>query len=160
MVHQPLTRSSSSGVKPSSLARFREEMDALFDRFMRDWPDFDRLWKGWPTRMEQDFGLGWGFDIDDRENEIVVRAEAPGFEPGDFDVRVSGNHLVIQAEHKQESKRTNGFSYRYGTFRRMLPLPKGVEEEKIEAQYRNGILEVTVPKGEEAKARRITVKVV
>jgi hypothetical protein len=60
------------------LVRFREEVDALFDRFFRDGPGFDRPWKGWPAVTGEGRSLGRGFEVDDRENEIVVRAEAPG----------------------------------------------------------------------------------
>lgn len=140
------------------LAQLRDEMDALFDRFWREWPDFGEMWKGWPALSDTFTGWGWDFNIDDREDEMVVRAEAPGFEPEDFDVRVSAGHLVIRAEHKEESKEGNGRRYRSGTFQRTFPLPSGVEQEKIQAQYHNGVLEVNVPKGEEAKGKRITVK--
>lgn len=140
------------------LVRFREEVDALFDRFFRDGSGFGRPWKGWPAVAGEDWSLGWGFEVDDRENEIVVRAEAPGFDPQDFDVQVSGNHMVIRAEHKQESKKKDEFSYRYGTFRRVIPLPEGIEEDKIDARYRRGVLQVSVPKGERARAKRIAIK--
>lgn len=140
------------------LMQLRNEMDVLFDRFWRDWPDFDQAFKGWPVLGEELPNLGWGMEVDDRENEIVVRAEAPGFEPKEFDVRVSSGHLILEAEHKEESKEGNGRRYQYGQFRRTLPLPPGIEEDKIEAKYRNGVLEVKVPKGEAAKAKRITVQ--
>jgi HSP20 family protein len=143
---------------PHPLARFREEVDALFDRFWQQWPDLGEAWKGWPALSEGLSTWGWAFDVDDREDEIVVRAEAPGFEPKDFHVRVSAGHLVLQAEHKEESKKGNGHHYRYGTFHRIFRLPSGIEVDKIEAEYRNGVLEVKVPKGEQAKAKRITVK--
>lgn len=140
------------------LARFREEVDALFDRFWRESPDFGQVWKGWPAAGEGPSRWGWGFDVDDREDEIVVRADAPGFEPKDFDVRVSAGHLVLEAEHREESKEGNGHRWRYGTFHRVFPLPGGVEEDKIEAKYHSGVLEVKVPKGERAKGKRIAVK--
>jgi HSP20 family protein len=140
------------------LARFRDEVDALFDRLWRQWPDLGEAWKGWPALSEGPSNWGWNIDVDDRENQIVVRAEAPGFEPKDFDVHVSAGHLVLKAEHKEESKKGNGHRYRYGSFHQIFPLPSGVEEEKIEAGYRNGVLEVKVPKGEQAKGKRIAVK--
>lgn len=142
----------------SPLVRFRQEVDALFDRFFREGPNLDRIWKGWPARTGEDWSLGWGFDVDDRPKEIVVRAEAPGFDPQDFDVHVSGNRLVIQAEHKQQSNSENGFSYRYGTLHRVIPLPNGIKEDKIDARYRRGVLQVSVPKGERAAGKRIAVR--
>jgi len=145
--------------RPSDpLTRFRDEVDALFDRFFRDAPDFDPFWKGWPAATGEGPLAAWGFEVDDRENEMVVRAEAPGFEPDDFDVQVIGNSLVLRAEHKQESRKKNGFSYRYGSFHRVVPLPEGVEADRIDARYRRGVLEVSVPKGERARGKRIPVK--
>jgi HSP20 family protein len=140
------------------LMRFREEMDAIFDRFLGDWPDFDRLWKGWPALREAEWEPAWGVEVDDRENEMVVRAAAPGFDPDEFDVRVSGNQLVIRAEHKQESQRGNGSSFHYGSLYPVLPLPKGIREDQIGARYHSGVLELTLPKGEEAKGKRIPIK--
>ncbi|MBN1909605.1 MAG: Hsp20/alpha crystallin family protein [Pirellulales bacterium] len=140
------------------LARLREEMDALFDRFFREGPAFKGLGKDWPALREDNWSLGWGLDVDDRNNDIVVRAEAPGFDPEDFDVQISGNHLIVRAEHKQESKKKDEFSYRYGTFQRVIPLPNGIEEDKVSANYRHGVLQITVPKGERAKGKRIAIK--
>ncbi len=139
------------------LAQLHDELDNLFDRFWREWPELDQPWKGWSAGGELS-GRGWGCDVDDREDEIVVRAEAPGFEPDEFDVRVTSGHLVLEAEHKEESKEGNERRYQYGKLQRAFPLPTGVEEDKIEARYHNGVLEVTVPKGEQAKAKRITVQ--
>lgn len=127
--------------------------------------EFDRLFDRWSHRLgrpenNSEFGWrwGWGFDVEDRDSDIVIRAEAPGFEPGDFDVQISGDLLTITAQHKEEKKEGNGSDYRYGTFRRAMTLPDGVEAAKIEARYHNGVLEVHVPKGERAKGKRIPVK--
>jgi len=64
---------------------------------------------------------------------------------------------VIRAEHKQESKKKDELSYTYGTLHRVIPLPEGIEEDKIDARYRRGVLQVNVPKGERAKGKRIAV---
>jgi HSP20 family protein len=138
--------------RPSdALFQMRREFDTLLDRFFGDWPAVTR--DNWAL-------LGWGFNVDDRENEVVVRAEAPGFEPDDFDIEIVGDNLVLKAEHKEESKKGNGHHYRHGRLYRMMSLPHGVEADKIDARYRNGVLEVHVPKGQEAKGKRITVKAV
>jgi HSP20 family protein len=134
-----------------ALTQMRGELDSLFDRFFGDWPT--PAGRDWPM-------MGWGFDVDDKENEIVVRADAPGFEPDDFNVEIVGENLVLEAEHKEEEKKGNGRHYRHGTLYRRVALPHGVETDKIEARYHNGVLEVHVPKGEEAKGKRITVKAV
>ena len=71
---------------------------------------------------------------------------------------VSGNNLVIKAEHKATEEGKNGSSYRYGKLQRSVPLPEGAQTEKIDASYRNGILELKIPKGKETHAKRITEK--
>lgn len=86
-----------------------------------------------------------------------MRTEAPGFEAGEFDVQISGNQLVIRAEHKVEQKEEAGSAYQYGTFYRSLPLPLGVEPDKIDARYHNGILELHLPKSEKGRGKRIPV---
>ena len=91
--------------------------------------------------------------------EVVVRADAPGFETEDFDIQVSGNQLTIRAEKKQEDKdETNGFSYSERRLHRSVTLPAGADPDKVEARYRNGVLEVHLPKSPEAQGKRITVK--
>jgi HSP20 family protein len=134
-----------------ALMQMRREFDSLLDRFFGDRPMM--AGRDWPM-------MGLGFDVDDKENEIVVRADAPGFEPDDFNVEIVGNNLVLKAEHKEEEKKGNGYQYRRGHLFQNVPLPHGVDADKIDARYRNGVLEVHVPKGEEAKGKRITVKAV
>ena len=133
------------------LTALRREMDSLFDRFFGEWPMISG--REWPM-------MGWGFDVEDKENEMVVRADAPGFEPDDFNVEIVGDNLVLKAEHKEEEEKGDEYHYRRGSLYRTFPLPQGVEADKIDARYHNGVLEVHVPKGEEAKGKRITVKAV
>ncbi len=134
-----------------ALTQMRRELDSLFERFFGDWPAL--AGRDWPM-------TGWGLDVDDKENEIVVRADAPGFEPDDFNVEIVGDNLVLKGERKEEERKGNGYHYRRGHLYRSVPLPHGVEADKIDARYRNGVLEVHVPKGEEAKGKRIEVKLV
>jgi HSP20 family protein len=86
-----------------------------------------------------------------------VRTEAPGFEAGEIDVQISGNQLVIRAEHKVEQKEEAGSAYHYGTFYRSLPLPMGEESDKIGARYHNGILELHLPRSEKGRGKRIAI---
>lgn len=142
------------------LARLRDEFDALVHRFFGDpWfgsrmGELPALWNESPLDLNWD--LGW----EDRGNEYVYQAELPGFEPGDFDVKISGNVLSVRAEHKEEKKekKNGGSQYRYGTFTRSVTLPHGVDEQRIDARYHSGILELHLPKTEEAKGKRIEVK--
>jgi HSP20 family protein len=124
----------------------RREFDSLFDRVFGNWPLAGGEWG--PT--------GWGLDVDDKGKELVVRAEAPGFEASDFDVQVSGDVLHIRAERRQEGK--EGGTSRYGVFERWVTLPPGTDRDKVEARYRNGVLEVHLPRTPDALGRKIEVK--
>ena len=126
-----------------SLTQMRRELDSLFDRFFTGWP---ALAGGeWPV-------TGWGFDVDDTGKEIVVHAEAPGFEPDDFNVEIVGDNLVLKAQRKEEDKEGNGYHFRQERLYRTVALPHGVEADKIDARYHNGVLEVRLPKGKKPKA--------
>lgn len=134
----------------NQFARIRDDFNTLTERMFGDWSGF--------TNGLADTHWGWGFDMDEAENEFVVRAEAPGFEVGDFDVQVSGHQLVIKAEKNQEEKSDNGSTTRRRSFQRSMTLPQGALVENVEATYKNGILELHLPKGEDCKTRSITVQ--
>jgi HSP20 family protein len=132
----------------NELAQFRVN----FDRMLRN------LWSG---DWDDAWNSGWGCDVQDAEHEIVVRAEAPGFERDEIDVHLSAGRLVMQAEHKTEKDPSgNGSKHfsSYGKFYRAMSVPAGIKADQIEASYKNGILEIHLPKGEEAKSKRIAVK--
>jgi HSP20 family protein len=139
----------------------RREFDNLFDSFFGRWPVL-------PIE-EWDRSAGWGLEMVEEEKEVVVRAEAPGFEPKDFEVRVTDNVLTIIAEHKMEAKpegeKKEGENkeekpvYRsYAKLHRAVTLPTHVDAEKVGAMYRNGILELRFPTKPEAEGKRIEVK--
>jgi HSP20 family protein len=130
----------------------REEFDNLFNRFFGNWPAAFEGW-GWPS--------AWHLDLEDNGKEWVVRAEAPGFEAQDFDVQVAGDWLTVRAERKQETEGKEGEAYQerhYRRFERSVALPAGTDKDKVEARYRNGVLEVHLPKTPEAQGKRIEVK--
>lgn len=140
------------------LHRFREDFESLMSDF------FGERWgsgmMGLPSLWEAP-QFDWNVDLglEDNEKEYVFRVEAPGFEPGDFDVKVSGNHLSVTAEHREEGGgKKEGQSYRYGSLRRSFTLPHGVEGEKIDASYHSGVLEIHLPKSEVIQGKRIPVK--
>lgn len=136
------------------LLRLREDFEALWDRFLTDWSSMIGL----PTQAEP-FRPGRGLEVDDQEDELIVRAQAPGFSPDELDVQVTpGNNLLIRAEHKEEKKEKGREAFRFGRIQQTVALPRGVETDKIEAKYHNGVLEIHVPKGEAAKGKRIEVQ--
>jgi len=138
------------------LDELREEMDRLFER------TFGRTV---PARRAVPVVRGWApvVDMFERENEVIVRAEIPGMSKEDIDISVLGNILIISGERKTEEEVKEDDYYccerSYGSFQRDISLPQGVDAENIKASYKNGILEVVLPKKEEAKPKKIEVAV-
>jgi HSP20 family protein len=126
------------------------------DLFRRQFDDlFDRMWGGMLAPSGWDVGAerGWGFDVDQNDKEVVVRAEMPGFEQNEVDVRLDNDVLTIRAEKEQKEDGRQ----EYRNFYRAVTLP-GVEAEKAQATYRNGVLELHLPRKESANAKRIAVQ--
>jgi len=132
------------------LARLHTDIDDLFDGFFRglDRPFFS--YKGWPA-----------IDVTDNDNAVVVKAEVPGCKVEDIDVSVYGNTLTISGEKKEtKQEKEKGYYHQestYGSFRRDINLPADVDPDKIEADYKDGVLSVTLPKAEKTKAVKVKV---
>jgi HSP20 family protein len=140
---------------PAPLARvetpfgwFPEEFTRMFNRMVPTWP-FEEM-------------NPWGFTMEENEKEVTVRAELPGFEPAEVKVELAGERLTITAEHKEpaeEKEKTEKKPERaYAHVKRELTLPAGVEGEKAAATFRNGVLEVHLPRKPELMPHRIEVK--
>lgn len=135
---------------PQSLIRMQEEFNRLFDRWQWEWPT--------PTTGQIN---GWKWDVNmvDQDGTYVIRAEAPGFEANDFDVQVEGNRLVMKAAQKTENgKKGEPQEWQEREYYYAMTLPGGVDREKAGAVYKNGVLSVILPKTEEAKGRKLSVK--
>ena len=138
------------------LAPFRE-----FERMRRE---MDRLWgsffEGRPGREEGE----WlpALDVSETKDEIVVEAEVPGMEAKDTGISCSGEVLTIKGEKKQEKEQKDEnyhmIERSYGAFSRSVRLPQEVQGDKIAAKYKDGVLKVTLPKSEKAKAKEIKIK--
>jgi len=122
-----------------------EEFATMFNRFLTEWPVFETA--EWPYR--------WGLTTEEKEKELVVRAELPGFTPEEVKLEVTGERLMVEAEHKVEKGKEEA---ERAYVRRTISLPPEVETEKAEATFRNGVLEVHLPRKAEALKRRIEVK--
>ncbi len=99
-------------------------------------------------------------DIQESEENFVVRADIPGLERDDISVSVENRILTLKGERRQEKTddRENRLLERaYGQFKRSFRLPSKVENEKIEADYKNGVLTITIPKAKEAVPRKIKI---
>ena len=126
--------------------------------------ELDRMW-GSPEFEGTDFFEGWSpaVDINEDKDVVTVKAEMPGLKKEDIDVSLHENQLILSGEKKCEGQRSdNGMSRSecyYGRFYRSIVLPYAVDAGKIQANYRDGVLTVTLPKSEHAKPKRIDVKV-
>ncbi|MEE9515138.1 MAG: Hsp20/alpha crystallin family protein [Candidatus Brocadiales bacterium] len=126
----------------------QREMDRLFEDFFRR--------SGLPAR--------WGpaVDVLETSDSVIVKVELPGVDPKRVDIAVSGENLTIKGEKKEEKEEKGKNFYRversYGNFCRTIPLPTAVEADKAKADYKEGVLQVTLPKSDKAKAKRIPIK--
>lgn len=136
------------------IGQMQREMNLLFDSFFRG-GQFDDGSHG-------DF-LSPAVDIVERDDEYIVEAELPGLTKDDVKISIEGNILTIKGEKKQEKVKEGRNAHRteraYGAFMQSFTLPTSVKTDKIEANYRDGILTITLPKAEEAKPKAIEVKV-
>jgi len=123
--------------------------------------DFDRMLSrfdtGWGQPWEEN-GASWGMDIRDEEDAVVVVAETPGFAAADFDLRMQENRLILRATHKAEQKEKGAHAVQDRQYCESILLPSGLDKEKIEASYQNGVLTVRLPKTAEGKPRKIAIK--
>jgi HSP20 family protein len=129
--------------------------------------EVNRLFTGNVGRTFDDEGIARGswspsVDIYENKEQIVLEAELPGMNREDFDLTVENNVITLRGERRFEKKEDTDNYHRveraYGSFTRSFTLPNTVSGEGASADYRNGVLRVTLPKREETKARRIEVK--
>jgi HSP20 family protein len=139
---------------PRTFERLEDEMENLMGRFFT------------PLALEEEWGLPEAFsprtNVVETENEFEITVELPGMKADEFDIELKRDQLWISGERKQEEeekgKTYHRIEHRYGAFRRVIPLPTEVKEEKVDAQYRDGILRIVVPKAETVKPKHIEVK--
>ena len=129
--------------------------------------EVNRLFTGSVPRSFDDEGIARGawspsVDIYENKEQIVLEAELPGMKRDDFDLSIENNVITLrgqrQFEKKDESDNYHRVERAYGSFARSFTLPNTVSAEGANAEYKNGVLRVTLPKREETKARRIEVK--
>ena len=101
-------------------------------------------------------------DIHERQDHLVIRAEVPGLNRDDMDVRIEDGVLTLRGERKRESDAGEGNAFRtervYGAFTRSFSLPRTVDALEVSAAYKDGVLEVMVPKVDEAKRKKIEIR--
>lgn len=136
----------------SPLVGFRREMDTLFDGFFtpiaRSARDVDNVFTP-------------ACEVEEEQGHYLLTLEMPGIPKDDIKIEVADNAVTVSGERRAESKKKeNGAWYgerRYGKFQRTFTLPAGIDTEKIEASYEDGVLHLMVPKAESAKPRQIKI---
>jgi HSP20 family protein len=140
-----------------------EEMDRMFESLLpRGW----LLPFKWERPLLAELGLHVEgrlpkVDLIDRDTEILVRAEVPGVAKDDLEVVLTGDAVTIKGEIKHEEKEEKGEYYRsemtHGAFSRTLGLPVKVDAENATAEFKDGVLEIKLPKVEQAKRRTLKI---
>jgi len=131
----------------SPLARIPEEFGNFVDRLLANWPAMETPeWLNW-----------WGVTTEETDKELMIGMELPGFEAAEVKVEVAGDRLTVEAVRSEPGAKAEETTER-ARVRRVLTLPPGIDLAKADAKYRNGILEVHVPRIPEAVGRRIEVK--
>jgi len=97
-------------------------------------------------------------DIIDEENKIVLFVDLPGFAKNDIDIEIGENYVKIKAEKKKEEKKNYMLQERTTSFYRYIELPIAVKEEEAKAKFRNGVLEIVLPKKEERKGKKVKIE--
>ncbi len=137
----------------NDMVTLRDAMDRLFDEA------FTRPWNLGNGRRGASVPA---IDMYQTDNEVVVKAAVPGFKPEDVQISVTGDVLTIKGESKEETdgedKAYHIREQRWGSFERMISLPTDVNPDKAQAEFENGVLQVTLPKSEVVKPKTITVK--
>lgn len=127
--------------------------------------DMARIFGDMRSRWEADGEMAaWSpsMNVYEKDDQIVMEAELPGLKKEDIEVSVQDNMLRVSGKRnaEKEIKEENYYRHerRYGAFSRSVSLPSSVDSTKINANYQDGVLKVTIPKAEEAKAKRIEIR--
>lgn len=154
------------------LRRLRSELDEAFDRVSHQIEEFPSLH---PLHQIADVGrrlrhgtplssIAAAIDVVDEDNLFRISVELPGIDPKDIDVAVSDNTLVVKAEKKNEREEQAQSYYlherEYGSFERFIEMPVGVDRDKLDAEFANGVLTIKLPKTPETvrKHKKIPVQ--
>ena len=135
----------------TGLTSLRRDMDRLWDRFFGDERGVT-FWKGdWSPTV----------NITETKNKLIVKTELPGVDPKNVNIDITGDVLSIKGEKKEEKEEQDEHFYlmesAYGSFSRSVRLPVEVNEDKVKANFKNGILKITIPKAKETKTKSIKI---
>jgi HSP20 family protein len=160
----PMVRRSNDAY-PAPLARFYSEFDQLFENFLRGFPMTTPMFPNTLHAMEHDEWVRPSVDIMATDQAYTISAELPGVDEKHIDVEIAGDTLVIRGnkEHRNEEKTDDYYCVERscGSFLRRLSLPQDADSERIQAEYKAGVLTLTVPRkpGRSMATKQIDVKV-
>ena len=160
----PTARQETRPAAVDPFQSFRGEMDRMFDRFWRSGLPSLRRWLEPEAWSEQGFGFNApAIDFAEDENAYHLCAELPGLSDKDININLSDDILTITGEKREErEQKEKNYHYserRFGSFRRAVQLPQYIDRDKIVANFKNGVLEVTLPKSADAKQRQKKIEV-
>lgn len=147
------------------MRRMQEEMDRMFSDFFTH-PSYRRLGPGRALRTtapeERMPHMRKAFvDVQESDKDVIVTAELPGMEREDIELNVTAERIEIKAEKKEERTEEKegykAYGRKYAGFYRSVPLPVDVRPDDAKATYKNGVLEVVLPKKEASKSRTISI---
>jgi HSP20 family protein len=137
------------------LETFERRIADMFERFFGPWERERSVWgtEGWAPAIESKADNG----------NLIIKADLPGVDPKEVSISVLGNQLTIEGERKHEEKKEEkDYFYQevsYGKFSRTVPLPEGVEADKVKANYKNGVLEITLPAPKQLASKKVQIEV-
>ena len=137
-----------------------DEMDKLFDQYLlKPWSPFKFEMPEWSTSLQKNVPR---VDIMENDSKVVVTAEIPGVDKKDLDISITENTIYIKGHTMDEKKEEDGVYYRReikrGSFVRTLSFPCDVESSKAKASFKDGVLEVTIPKMKESYRHKVEIK--
>ncbi len=136
--------------------------DDIFNELLRMRRRIERLMKSLGSVVKLEEIESFPIDVSETENEIIVRADLPGFSKEEVSVNVTENSVTIEAKHKEKREEREERYYvmerKFGTVRRVITLPSEVEPEEARAKMKDGVLEIILPKKEKKKGRNIKIE--
>jgi len=141
--------------KPTEVqSRFKNEIDRLFDNF------FDNFEFGKSSEL---FPVNPLADIEETDKKYIVNLDLPGIDKKDLKIQLENNQIIVKGEKKQQKdyKDSNMICTErsYGSFQRTFSLPSEVKPSEIEAEYKDGVLKISLPRSEEVKRKEIPIKI-
>ncbi len=138
-----------------------ERMEEMMEDFFRR-PLGRPFWSGMPRMMEE-IEPTPSVDIFEEGDNIVLKSEMPGMTKEDIEINLTDDTITLSGEKKKEEKVEKKNYYRlersFGSFKRSFALPSDVQSDKAKASFKNGVLEVKIPKSEEAKKKEKKIKI-